>query len=133
MRDANAGGTTVLLVEQNVRLGLSMATHGVVLEGGRVALEAPAGELMANPEVAELYLGGAPSKAAAAARGGRGPPAATPAPGGDRRAVPAAFAGFGAAEMARREAALEAVMERRGPRRTSSSTAPTAPAARSRG
>jgi branched-chain amino acid transport system ATP-binding protein len=58
VRDANATGTTVLLVEQNVRLGLSMATHGVVLEGGRVRLEAPAGELMANPEVAELYLGG---------------------------------------------------------------------------
>src|SRR6476620_9692172 len=49
---------SVLLLEQNVRLGLSMATHGVVLEGGRVRLEAPAGELMANPEVAELYLGG---------------------------------------------------------------------------
>jgi ABC-type branched-subunit amino acid transport system ATPase component len=60
VRNANAAGTTVLLVEQNVRLGLSMATHGVVLEGGRVRLEAPAAELMANPEVAELYLGGAP-------------------------------------------------------------------------
>src|SRR3978361_893737 len=60
VRDANAAGTTVLLVEQNVRLGLSMATHGVVLEGGKVALEAPAQDLMANPEVAELYLGGAP-------------------------------------------------------------------------
>src|SRR6476620_193627 len=54
VRDANADGTTVLLVEQNVRLGLSMATHGVVLEGGRVRLEAPAGELVANPEGAEL-------------------------------------------------------------------------------
>ena len=52
----------MLLVEQNVRLGLSMATHGVVLEGGRVRLEAPAGELMANPEVAELYLGGHATK-----------------------------------------------------------------------
>ena len=62
VRDANASGTTVLLVEQNVRLGLSMATHGVVLEGGRVRLEAPAGELMANPEVAELYLGGHATK-----------------------------------------------------------------------
>jgi branched-chain amino acid transport system ATP-binding protein len=59
VRDTNAAGTTVLLVEQNVRLGLSMATHGVVLEGGRVALDAPAAELVANPEVAELYLGGA--------------------------------------------------------------------------
>jgi branched-chain amino acid transport system ATP-binding protein len=55
-------GTTVLLVEQNVRLGLSMATHGVVLEGGRVALDAPAADLVANPEVAELYLGGAPGE-----------------------------------------------------------------------
>jgi ABC-type branched-subunit amino acid transport system ATPase component len=66
VRNANATGTTVLLVEQNVRLGLSMATHGVVLEGGRVRLEAPAHELMANPEVAELYLGGAPTTATTA-------------------------------------------------------------------
>jgi branched-chain amino acid transport system ATP-binding protein len=59
VRETNAAGTTVLLVEQNVRLGLSMATHGVVMEGGRVRLSSPAAELVANPEVAELYLGGA--------------------------------------------------------------------------
>jgi ABC-type branched-subunit amino acid transport system ATPase component len=59
----NAAGTTVLLVEQNVRLGLGMATHGIVLEGGRVRLDAAAADLVANPEVAELYLGGAPSDA----------------------------------------------------------------------
>jgi branched-chain amino acid transport system ATP-binding protein len=59
--ETNAAGTTVLLVEQNVRLGLGMATHGIVLEGGRVRLDAPAADLVANPEVAELYLGGAPS------------------------------------------------------------------------
>ena len=62
IRETNAAGTTVLLVEQNVRLGLSMATHGVVLEGGRVALDAAAADLVANPEVAELYLGGAPGE-----------------------------------------------------------------------
>jgi branched-chain amino acid transport system ATP-binding protein len=59
VRETNAAGTTVLLVEQNVRLGLSMATHGVVMEGGRVRLSSPAAELVTNPEVAELYLGGA--------------------------------------------------------------------------
>jgi branched-chain amino acid transport system ATP-binding protein len=59
VRQTNAAGTTVLLVEQNVRLGLSMATHGVVMEGGRVRLSSPAAELVTNPEVAELYLGGA--------------------------------------------------------------------------
>jgi branched-chain amino acid transport system ATP-binding protein len=75
VRDTNAAGTTVLLVEQNVRLGLSMATHGVVLEGGRVALDAPAAELVANPEVAELYLGGTgPAHSAPAATADTGTP-----------------------------------------------------------
>jgi ABC-type branched-subunit amino acid transport system ATPase component len=51
-------GTTVLLVEQNVRLGLGLATHGVVMEGGVVRLHGPAAEVAANPEIANLYLGG---------------------------------------------------------------------------
>jgi ABC-type branched-subunit amino acid transport system ATPase component len=53
-------GATVLLVEQNVRLGLGMASHGVVMEGGRVRLQGRAAEVRDNPEVAELYLGGLP-------------------------------------------------------------------------
>ena len=57
-------GATVLLVEQNVRLGLGMASHGVVMEGGRVRLQGSAAEVRDNPEVAELYLGGAPRSAA---------------------------------------------------------------------
>jgi branched-chain amino acid transport system ATP-binding protein len=52
-------GTTVLLVEQNVRLGLGLATHGVVMEGGVVRLHGPAAEVAGNPEIANLYLGGA--------------------------------------------------------------------------
>lgn len=51
-------GRTVLLVEQNVRLGLGLATHGVVMEGGRVRLSGPATEVANHPEIANLYLGG---------------------------------------------------------------------------
>jgi branched-chain amino acid transport system ATP-binding protein len=55
----HGSGRTVLLVEQNVRLGLGLATHGVVMESGRVRLAGPAAEVSSNPEIANLYLGGA--------------------------------------------------------------------------
>jgi ABC-type branched-subunit amino acid transport system ATPase component len=48
----------VILVEQNVRLGLGLATHGVVMEGGKVRLTGSAKEVMNHPEIASLYLGG---------------------------------------------------------------------------
>jgi ABC-type branched-subunit amino acid transport system ATPase component len=51
-------GKTVLLVEQNVRTGLGLATHGVVMESGRVRLEGTHDELLGNPEISRLYLGG---------------------------------------------------------------------------
>jgi branched-chain amino acid transport system ATP-binding protein len=51
-------GVTVLLVEQNVRLGLGLATHGVVMEGGKVRLTGTATDVMNHPEIASLYLGG---------------------------------------------------------------------------
>ncbi|MQA04177.1 MAG: ATP-binding cassette domain-containing protein [Streptosporangiales bacterium] len=63
IRRLNEAGTTMLLVEQNLRLGLGFASHGVVMEGGRVRLTGPAGEVAANPEIATLYLGGAPAAA----------------------------------------------------------------------
>ena len=50
-------GKTVLLVEQNVRLGLSLSSHGVVMEGGRVRLHGAAKEIADHPEIAALYLG----------------------------------------------------------------------------
>jgi branched-chain amino acid transport system ATP-binding protein len=51
-------GATVLLVEQNAALALRLADRAYVLETGRVALEGPAKELVANPEVHRAYLGG---------------------------------------------------------------------------
>lgn len=58
IKDLNSDGTTILLVEQNVRLGLGMATHGVVMEGGKVRLHGTADEVVNHPEIATLFLGG---------------------------------------------------------------------------
>lgn len=55
MRDA---GRTILLVEQNVRLGLEVADHGIVMEAGRVRLQGDAQDVLREPEIADLYLGG---------------------------------------------------------------------------
>jgi branched-chain amino acid transport system ATP-binding protein len=51
-------GRTILLVEQNVRAGLSLATRAVVVESGTVRLEGTGSGVMGNPEIAQLYLGG---------------------------------------------------------------------------
>ncbi|GIE94258.1 ABC transporter ATP-binding protein [Paractinoplanes rishiriensis] len=58
IQSLNQAGTTMLLVEQNVRLGLGLATHGVVMEGGKVRLTGTAAEVRDHPEMASLYLGG---------------------------------------------------------------------------
>jgi branched-chain amino acid transport system ATP-binding protein len=55
-----ASNHTVLLVEQNARSGLAAAHVGAVLEAGVVRLVRAAGELLTDPDVARLYLGGAP-------------------------------------------------------------------------
>jgi ABC-type branched-subunit amino acid transport system ATPase component len=54
----NAGGKTVLLVEQNARAGLRLSSHGVVLENGRVRLSGTGREVLEHPEIGALYLGG---------------------------------------------------------------------------
>lgn len=56
-------GRTILLVEQNVRAGLGIATQGVVMESGQVRLEGTHKEILDNPQIARLYLGGTLSEA----------------------------------------------------------------------
>jgi branched-chain amino acid transport system ATP-binding protein len=58
IRQLNEEGTTILLVEQNALMALSVASRGYVLETGRVALEGTVDELQENPEVQKAYLGG---------------------------------------------------------------------------
>lgn len=58
LREINAMGITIILVEQNVRAGLRIASRGVILVEGRVVHDAPSAALADDPIVAELYLGG---------------------------------------------------------------------------
>jgi branched-chain amino acid transport system ATP-binding protein len=57
IRDMNRSGRTILLVEQNARSGLGLASHGVVLESGRVRLEGTGAEVLGNGEIGRLFLG----------------------------------------------------------------------------
>jgi branched-chain amino acid transport system ATP-binding protein len=50
-------GTTILLVEQNAKMALRIATFGYIMESGRIVLEGTADELQENEDVQELYLG----------------------------------------------------------------------------
>jgi branched-chain amino acid transport system ATP-binding protein len=58
LKEINAEGTTILLVEQNARLALQFAQRGYVIETGRLVLEGPSKELLENAEVKKAYLGG---------------------------------------------------------------------------
>jgi branched-chain amino acid transport system ATP-binding protein len=55
--DINSEGTAVLLVEQNAAMALQIASHGYVLETGRVVLDKPAAVLASDEDVSEFYLG----------------------------------------------------------------------------
>ena len=58
LRELADAGTTVLMVEQNVRTALKYANRALVLEMGRLALDRPASELLHDPSLNRLFLGG---------------------------------------------------------------------------
>jgi branched-chain amino acid transport system ATP-binding protein len=57
VREIARQGVTVLLVEQNARLALEIASRGYVMESGAISLAADARSLLADPRVREAYLG----------------------------------------------------------------------------
>ena len=57
IRAVSQQGVTILLVEQNVKQALSIASRGYVMESGRIVLEAGATQLLEDPRVMQAYLG----------------------------------------------------------------------------
>ena len=58
IKEINAQGTTVLLVEQNAKMALSIAHREYVLETGKIVLSGTGEELINSPEIQKAYLGG---------------------------------------------------------------------------
>lgn len=58
IKDINSRGTTILLVEQNANMALSIADQAYVIETGEIVLQGSAKELMQSEEVKKAYLGG---------------------------------------------------------------------------
>ncbi|KAI9131889.1 ABC transporter ATP-binding protein [Acaryochloris sp. CCMEE 5410] len=58
IREINAEGTSIILVEQNARKALAMSDRGYVLDSGRDRFEGPGPQLLDDPKVGALYLGG---------------------------------------------------------------------------
>lgn len=87
VRDINAAGTPILMVEQNARQALGIADRGYVLVDGRNRLDGAGADLLADPEVGAMFLGGGGGD------GGTAPALDTafdPASGGRPRGAPAA-------------------------------------------
>ncbi|HEY8473838.1 MAG TPA: ABC transporter ATP-binding protein [Natronosporangium sp.] len=67
--EINSAGTGVLLVEQNATMALSIASHGYVMETGKIVLDKPAADLLADEDIQEFYLGLSAGQAGQAGNG----------------------------------------------------------------
>ena len=64
LKELRAKGVTILMVEQNARSALEISDEGLVLELGQTRMQGPAATILADPRVAQLFLGGAMTEAA---------------------------------------------------------------------
>ena len=55
--EINESGTSVLLIEQNAKMALSIADYGYIMETGKVVMDGDSEKLLANDDVQEFYLG----------------------------------------------------------------------------
>jgi branched-chain amino acid transport system ATP-binding protein len=58
LKDLRDSGVTILLIEQNARQALAISDHGLVLEQGQTRIEDSAAAILADPRIAQLFLGG---------------------------------------------------------------------------
>jgi branched-chain amino acid transport system ATP-binding protein len=58
IQEINAQGTSILLVEQNAQMALSVSHRGYVLETGKIVVEGDSNDLLNDPQVMKAYLGG---------------------------------------------------------------------------
>jgi branched-chain amino acid transport system ATP-binding protein len=64
LKELRAKGVTILMVEQNARSALEISDEGLVLELGQTRMQGPAADILADPRVGQLFLGGAMTDAA---------------------------------------------------------------------
>jgi branched-chain amino acid transport system ATP-binding protein len=58
IQEINSQGTSILLVEQNAQMALSVAHRGYVMETGKIVIEGKSNDLLNNDQVIKAYLGG---------------------------------------------------------------------------
>jgi branched-chain amino acid transport system ATP-binding protein len=64
LKELRAKGVTILMIEQNARSALEISDEGLVLELGQTRMQGPAADILSDPRVAQLFLGGAMTEAA---------------------------------------------------------------------